>query len=409
MLNIVRRNKLTLLFSLFAIYAFVAGMVHPVTPAFIEYINAGTSVYGLAFTAMAVGQFAFSPFWGKFGDKIGYAKCISIGFILYGISALVFGSANSWHFVILGRFLGGIGISGVVVSCMAFIISLDCPVEDRNQLLILYASIQSIGPSLGFVLGGFLGDINLLYPFFVQGTSLIISGLIFFFFVREPSNFVKSSDKLKLSQVNPFTNIIQSAKLINLTVGVFLFSIFLCVLAASGFDQSFNYFLRAKFNFNPSSSGLFKAAVAGLALTANLTINVWIVRKKHLSKSMCVATLLAATSIFLTMLSTGQTETLMFALCYYTCFAILSPLQQMIMTKNQSGASKGAVSGLFNAAKSFGMMTGPSFAGFVFDINPNISYFVFVICLIISAVLVFINYKMLDKQGLYDVKPIEQG
>ncbi len=398
---IIKKYKLTKFFVIFGFYTLAAGMVHPVTPTFIESIGAPSSTFGIAFTGMALGQFIFSPLWGKLLDKLGYPKSICTGLIMYGISALIFYSSRHWYVIVIGRFIGGAGVGGILVPFMAYIMSLDAPSEDKNQLLVFYSSFQSIGTSLGYLIGGIAGDINLSYAFFIQSGTLFLSAIAAYIFIKNPTSFKQDTQKLKFSEVNPFTSISNSLKLINPTVGLFLVSVFLTMVASSGFDQNFNYFLRATFDFAPSSAGILKAVIAILSLTANLTINIWIVRNKNIATSMCLFISFASIGIIATMISTSLAITLVSSLIYYTSYAIYSPLQQTVMTKNSSDSiSKGTVSGLFNASRSFGMVIGPLFAGLVFDTNPDIAFTCFAICFILAIFLAYLNYKKLLAQGV---------
>ncbi len=398
---IIKKYNLIKFFIIFGLYTLAAGMVHPVTPAFIESINAPSSTFGIAFAGMALGQFIFSPLWGKLLDKLGYPKSICIGMLMYACSALIFYSSRYWYVIVIGRFIGGAGVGGVLVPFMAYIMSLDAPSEDKNQLLVFYSSFQSIGTSIGFLIGGLVGDINLGYAFFLQATTLTVAGILSYIYIKNPTSFTRNTQKLELNEINPFSSIFNSLKLINPTVGIFLFSVFLTLGASSGFDQNFNYFLRVSFDFSPSSAGILKAVIAILSLVANLTINIWIVRKKNIATSMCLFISIASISVFVTMLSSNLILTLMASLVYYTSFAIYSPLQQTVMSKNSSETiSKGVVSGLFNASRSIGMVIGPLFAGLVFDTNPDIAFTTFSICFIFAIILSYINYKRLLKEGV---------
>ncbi len=398
---IIKKYKLVSFFVIFGLYAVAAGMVHPVTPTFIEYINAPSSTFGLAFTAMALGQFMFSPLWGKLVDKLGYPKSIAIGMFMYATSALIFYSSKTWHIIVLGRFLGGVGVGGILVPSMAYLISLDAPTEDKNQLLVIYSSMQSIGASFGYLIGGLAGDVNLAYAFFIQATTLCIAGISAFLLIGNPEKYKKNNEKLNFREINPFTSIFDSIKLINPTVGLFLCSVLLTMISSSGFDQNFNYFLRVTFEFSPTASGILKAVIAILSLVANLTINLWIVRNKNIAKSMCLFISLASIGIIATMISTNLAITLASSLVYYVSYAIYQPLQQTVMSKNSSeNISKSTVSALFNASRSFGMVIGPLFAGLVFDTNPDIAFTAFAICFFFAVVLALSNYKALLKQGV---------
>ena len=90
-----------------------------------------------------------------------------------------------------------------------------------------------------------------------------------------------------------------------------------------------------------------------------------------------------------------------FALMYYAFYAMYTPLQQAVMLKNDDNSSKGSVSGLFNTSRSIGMMTGPTFAGLIFDINPNYAFTAFAVALILAAVVGWVNYGQLKNKGVY--------
>lgn len=400
MLNTVKKYHLALFYVIYIGFCLASNFVHPVTPAFLQLINCSNSMFGFAYSAMALGQFLTSALWGKVGDKIGYSKAIALGFFGYAFSALVFSMAKGPTLVIAGRFIAGCVVSSIQVNSMAYLTSIDAPMEERNSLLVLYASLQSICSAFGFLVGGLIGDFSVYYSFYAQIAALTVTGIITLVFIHEHSAFKKSEDKLTLKDVNPFTSIIQSTKILNVVVAVFLVSTLVTWFASAGFDQNFNYYLRAKFNFAPSSSGMFKAAVGLISLTVNMTVNMWIVKKTNVSKSLCAVVALAGVSILAMVFSQTQTQVMVFALMYYAFYAIYLPLQQAVMLKNDDKSSKGAVSGLFNAAKSFGMMAGPLFAGLVFDINPDYAFMTFGAGLIIGAIICYVNYKMLVKKGI---------
>lgn len=400
-MSLIKKYNLTLFFVIYFFYTFVSNFVHPVTPAFLQMINCPNSMFGFAFAAMAAGQFLVSALWGKVGDRIGYAKATAFGFVGYGISAIIFSMATSWHLVVLGRFIGGISIASTRVNSMAYIASLPAPAEDRNSLLVIYSSMMGIGGAFGFLVGGFIGDINLYYSFYAQCAVLLTMAVITYFKIKEHSNFEKKTEKLTLRDVNPFTSIASSMKLLNVTIAVFLVSALLTFFASTGFDQNFNYFLRAKFNFAPSSSGMFKAVVGTISLVVNMTINMWIVKKFNISKAMCATTLMAGFALIGVIMAPSRTAVMGFALLYYAFYAIYTPLQQAVMLKNDDDSSKGAVAGLFNTSRSIGMMTGPAFAGIIFDINPNYAFMAFAFALILGSAVGLVNYSQLKKKGVY--------
>lgn len=402
MLNLIRKYHLFLFYIVYFCFAMCSNFVHPVTPAFLQMINCSSAMFGFAFAAMALGQFITSALWGKMGDRIGYARSMVYGYLGYGLSAIIFSMAKSWHLVVLGRLIGGLTVSATQVGSMAYLTSVKgASSEEKSRLLVMHASLTSIGSAFGFLVGGLIGDINLLYSFYAQAGVLVIMALVTRFCIPEPEGFERSEQKLTVRDINPFTSIIESSKLINFAITIFLISAFLSMFSSTGFDQNFNYFLRAKFNFAPSSSGLFKAVVGIVSLVMNMTVSMWIVRRMNISKGLAGSLTLSGAAIIAMVLARSTTGVLAFALVYYAFYAIYLPLQQSIMLKNDDESSKGAVAGLYNTARSLGMMLGPTFAGLLFDINPDYAFLTFGALLIAAAVFTMINYRQLKAKGVY--------
>lgn len=395
----VKKHGLLSFFMLYFCYTLATNFVHPVTPAFLQAINCPSSMFGFAFAAMALAQFLTSSLWGKLGDKIGYIRCIAIGYFGYAASAIIFSTAKAWPAVLLARFIGGTFLASVAVNSMAHLTALRATPEERNKLLVMHASMASIGGAFGYLIGGLVGDINILYSFYLQAAVLISIGLLTLFIVREHAYREKSTAPLALRDANPFTSIAASAKMLTPSMAVFLLSVFFVFFAAMGFDQNFNYYMRVKLDFAPSSAGMFKAVVGIITLTANLTINMWIVRRTNISKSMVVILTLCSSALGAMVLANTVNTTMAAALCYYGLMAICTPLQQSLMLKNDTGSSKGAVAGLFNATRSLGMMIGPSFAGIMFDINPDYAFITFAVAILLSAVVSYINYRQLNNKA----------
>ncbi len=401
MLNSIKKHRLALFFTVYFVFNVASNIVHPVTPAFLQMINCPNSMFGFAYSTMALGQFITSAFWGKIGDHIGYAKAASIGLLGYALSGFMFSVSKSGTAVLLSRFFAGISSSSILVNTMAYLTSADTTPEERNSLLVLYASMQAIGAAFGYLVGGLIGDINIYYSFYTQIIIILALARLMFFVIKEQPTFIKSSEKLTFREANPFTTIFANFKLINAMMGVFLLVTLLAYFASTGFDQNFNYYLRVKFNFAPSSSGLFKAAVGIISLITNMTVSLWIAKKANISKALSVSLAFTGFTIIAMVLSTSQGAVLVFAMIYYALFAVFNPLLQSVMLKNNDTSSKGSIAGLYNAAMSFGKMTGPAFAGLIFDINPDYAFLTFGIILIVASVIAMVNYRQLKNVGIY--------
>lgn len=57
MLNTVKKYHLALFYVIYICFCLASNFVHPVTPAFLQLINCSNSMFGFAYSAMALGQF----------------------------------------------------------------------------------------------------------------------------------------------------------------------------------------------------------------------------------------------------------------------------------------------------------------------------------------------------------------
>jgi len=380
---------------------FISNIVHPITPTFLQSIGSSDAMFGIAFATMAIGNFLMAPFWGTFGDRYGYVKGLSIATIGYTCGQLIFSQATGPELVLLGRFIAGGFLSGFAVSVMAFLATAAEDNQSKAKYMALFAALTSVGAALGYFIGGFLGDFTLntwqsVRPiFYVQAVGLLIGVVLIWPWVGElKTNQV--SQPFRLSEINPLSSIIKSAPLIKGPLVMFLVISFLTSFATNAQDQSFNYFLRAQLKFPPSYNGVFKAIVGMIALTANLTLNIWLSRKTDLRKSIVPVLLMCSVSLVFLVVVESQILFFISALVFYIFNAIYLPMQQGLIVRNTAG-SKGEISGIFNAIKALGMCLGPLFSGLVFAQNPKLPFMAAFTAFLIAGILSIYNRRQYMK------------
>ena len=97
---------------------------------------------------------------GVLSDKFGKLKISYLGFVLFGLSSLFCGFANSIGWLIAGRFFQGIGAAALQATSAALITTLVS--EDRKSSAISILGVMiGLGPVLGPSLGGILLSLNL--------------------------------------------------------------------------------------------------------------------------------------------------------------------------------------------------------------------------------------------------------
>ena len=75
------KNRAVLKFFLIYFgFTITSNFVHPITPAFLQMIEAPSYIQGVAFSVMSFFTFLTAPFWGKMGDRKPYPKMIAFGY-----------------------------------------------------------------------------------------------------------------------------------------------------------------------------------------------------------------------------------------------------------------------------------------------------------------------------------------
>lgn len=398
----MKKASVNRMFAYYLLCNIVSNFVHPVTPTFLEMINCPDSMFGIAFSAMAIANFLAATFWGRYGDNFGYAKGTAISCVGYAAGQFVFSQARGPLLVVLGRMLGGAFMSGQAVCVMAYLATATDDHQTRGKYMAVFAAMATIGASIGYLIGGYLGDFFLaawgtLRPVFYTQIILLLAIVAGGLVLIDEVQPTLSRQRLTMAEINPITAITRSLVGITPALVMFLTITFLTSFATNAQDQSFNYFLRAQLNFPPSYNGIFKAITGIIGLTANLTINIWIAQKTDSRKSIIPVLLMCGVSLVGLILAPSQMIFLAFALVFYVFNAMYLPIQQALVVRN-SKSSKGQISGMFNAFKALGMAAGPFYSGLVFAQNPIMPFIAAAGAFLLSTVLCVVNIRQYRKE-----------
>lgn len=104
--------------------------------------------YLLALTVCSVGA-------GRFGDRIGHARALRLGVVIFTAGALAGAMAPQIWFLILARMVQGVGAALMIVLPMALLRDKAAP-ENLGRAMGLLGTASAMGTALGPALGGFL-------------------------------------------------------------------------------------------------------------------------------------------------------------------------------------------------------------------------------------------------------------
>jgi len=393
------------LYKFLAINAFMfmaCNMVHPITPAFLTNLELPDYMFGLALAAMSLTNFLFSPLWGKLSDMVGRLRITNIGLFGYAVSQIAFMLSGSEFTVILSRILSGVFAGAFTVACMAYLADVTDK-QNRPKYMLYFVAFHSVSASIGYLLGGFIGDYSIPAAFIVQVIALLISIVLYISFLKDSIQNPSKMDRADLVRhANPFNSFFQAKQVMSGALIVFLIGVFLTTFATVGYDGALNYYIRKVYLFPPSYNGILKAVTGMIGLIANFTINQWLVKHTDGRRSLVAILLICGITLGVASNIVSLVPFLVWNVLFYTFNSMYLPIQQALVVEGQKGTSNGLLFGIFNSVKSLGMIGGSLVAGFAYEIKPTLPFMITAVIFIIAAGLGVVNifqYKRIFVKG----------
>jgi len=149
------------------------GLIIPVMPQLAQSLAITSSQYGTI-----IGSFAFAKMIGNipaatFVDKYGRKSSIVIGLGTIGVSMGAVGLADSYEWIMLCRFLSGLGVASFSAGAIQYLSDISTPLN-RAKTIAPPMTAFSLGTALGPAAGGILLD----YTGFVGTFALVGTGFI---------------------------------------------------------------------------------------------------------------------------------------------------------------------------------------------------------------------------------------
>lgn len=376
------KNKSLIFIILLTMFSSLTfNMAHPVTPMFINKLGLPTFMFGLFFAAMSIGNFIGSPLFGSLSDKKGRINFLILGAIGYGLSQLGFGFNTNPFIILIFRFTGGFFVVSYLTTSMAYLSDITTK-ENRTKYITYYAAANTIGTSLGSLLGGIIGNNNFKYTFFSQFILCLILGALVYFLLEEP----KKEKTYTTTTINPH-NKHHYLKLLNKNLIIMFIIVIVFYFAATSYNSTINYYIEDVLKLPPTFIGGFLAFVGIVGFIINLIFTPILGKLFKEINVFKTITLCIIASLFLMVISNNVILFLSCAVIFTSFASIHIPLQQSIITK-LSQENYGSLMGIFNSSKAIGQVTGSLTAGFIFDIGNKLPF-------LTSAILVFIGFIVL--------------
>jgi DHA1 family multidrug resistance protein-like MFS transporter len=165
-----------LLISVF-IVRFGAALIEPTLALFVRQLLGDEEarvelLTGWVASALAVATLVFAPFWGRWGDRIGYARLLTICSAGCAVLYLAQGFASSVNWLYGLRFAGGAFLAGIVPTAYAMAAQQSSQDRRGSAFGLAFSSLglaNALGPLMGGVLAASMG----LRPMFLVAAALM--------------------------------------------------------------------------------------------------------------------------------------------------------------------------------------------------------------------------------------------
>ncbi len=368
-------SRLLYFFAVMFVFNMAANFVHPVTPAIIVELELNDYMFGLALAAMMAFNFLFSPLWGKVAGFLSSKKVILFSGIGYAIGQLFFGIARTEIQFLLARMFSGVFVGGCYVAFLTY--TVNCSSEEtRGRNLAINATLTSVSGAFGYFVGGMVGELNIFYPVWLQAATLAGASILIFLGCKndQQGKMPHWTGRQLLRECNPFSAIAQCRQFMTPALFYLLLSFGLGNLGYIAFEQCFNFCLRDQFNLTSGYNGIIKAALGVIAMIANGTLCMWILRRKRVSPWIA-GVMGVCTAAMLGVILTGSLVPFVIANVLFFAFYFISvPLFQNRAALLGAGEHSNLVMGSVNAVKSFGSIFGSALAGFLYEWTPKMPF-----------------------------------
>ena len=389
----MRKKSVKRMFLLTVLLGIGLNIHHPVTPTLYTALNLPSRIFGTSMAVMYFFSFITSIFWGEISNHIGRIRTFRIACLFYGFGQLLLSLTSSEMMILCARAISGAFSGGCLVTAMAYTIDVSDS-QHRTKNLAIHAALQTSSAGVGYLLGGVLGTISFRLAFNTQALWMFLLSVLAYFYIEDSyadKRAVSASEII--ATANPFKSFINARSVMNSLLCLFVVVVFLASFGTTCHENAFNYFLKAELDFKPFYNGIIKALNGAVALTANFTINLWIINHTNIKKSAALILLLCSFTALGALIPGSMALFLGLNVLFFAANAIYQPLMNSLAVEGKEGSQVGIITGLFNAIKSMGNVTGSLMAGLVYGIHTSLPFILSASVFLIAGTVAIIYWR----------------
>jgi MFS transporter, DHA1 family, multidrug resistance protein len=371
------KKALPILFLVMFLVMVGFGIIIPVIPFYAEEIGATPTQLGLLMAVYSLMQFIFAPMWGRISDRIGRKPVIMIGILGLSLSFFLMALSTELWMLFAARIIGGFLSSANMPTVMAYVADITSE-EDRSKGMGIIGASVGLGFIFGPAIGGVFSQSNLSTPFYIAGTTSLVTFLFVTFVLKE-----SLSAEQRSSQEKEKTTLL---KALNGPLSMlFLLQLFVS-LSLAGLEATFAYFAAEKAGLGSVELG-YIFMIMGLAgaivqggLVGRLT--------KKLGEGMVIqlGIIISAAGFGLILLTEGFGTAALFLTIFGIGNGLIRPSVSSLLTK-KSTTGHGGTTGLLSSFDSLGRIIGPPLGGWLFSIAIGMPYISGIVLSMVALIL----------------------
>jgi len=164
-------------------------VVSPILPQYVERYGVAYSEIGYFFTAYSLTWTLLQLYTGYLSDRYGKKRFVFAGLLIYGVSALFLGVAQSFAQLVLFRVLQGVGLGIFGPAALGLVAQF----REKGRSMAFYRTANGAGIIIGPVLGGASATVDISYPFFVSGLASLVA-ILSLLFLKEEKALAQSAE-----------------------------------------------------------------------------------------------------------------------------------------------------------------------------------------------------------------------
>ncbi len=387
-------------FIVMILYNFATGFAHPVTPTLIIERNLPSQWYGYAMSAVSIGSFLIAPFWGKLCNYVSTKKMIIFGNLGYIFGQVIMCTAFSGPQLLIGRVAAGTLSCAATIGNLNYIMNIGDE-KNRSRYLTVYATAGSVCNAAGYFVGGFLGVISVEAAFIGQALICAFAAAMAFFVLEDDTPYKPTPERgMHIKDVNPFSAFLDARGYLTPALILFFTAFTLMGIGMSGFENSFNYYIKDIFKLGSQYNGTIKAVIAIGGLFINSTVCMYIIRRTNLDLSVSwMATILAS----FTVLSLFAFRSMMVLSTFFVMYSIsnflLMSVSQNLIARKSTAETSNSMMGFYQGMRSLGSVIGSFIQANLYAMGAHYSFYFASGMMVLGTALMYLYSAMSAKKA----------